>query len=192
LDLFNYHLDYLFLILLNEFFLLGFMTLLTPQPNTSSFHWNVCNTTLLTEATLESGPRVCQHYLSVKVGYESVRIACQNVQPLCSKNDKMLTHLLHCEQVSAMTKDKEKEKKGERRVQKSSPSIGHDNGTLLASTTVTPEPVENQNGEHTAKCQKSDAVQQNLAIVPSKHWTPAWQHDFNQNIYDLFVACGIS
>ena len=104
--------------------------------------------------------------------------------------------LLNCEQVSPATKDKAKEKKTERRTQKSRPVISNDgesaSSTSLTVATTPAIELPNGSGERPAKRQKSDALQQNFVIVSSKRWSPNRQHDFHRNMCDLFVSCGLA
>jgi len=119
--------------------------------------------------------------------------ARENVAPMCGKAQTMLSHLVRCDSVREEVKRKAEDEKaikkdGNRQTSTPTPGVslgisscpGGSGGSVVVC------------GGAFSKRQKIESVQQNFTVVGSKRWTPGRQHDFNRDLCDLFVSCGIA
>lgn len=108
---------------------------------------------------------------------------------MCGKIDTMLNHLIRCDSVKEIDKkDAEEQKKARNSMKRGNGGTAHQPLPTEVSSSSKSTPLE----DPPAKCCKTEATQQNLNVVTTKRWTAAQQHDFQHDLCDLFVACGIS
>src|SRR5882762_11356171 len=119
--------------------------------------------------------------------------AHENIPPMCGKAPTMLSHLIRCDSIRKEVKRKAEDEKaikkdGNRHTLTPTP------GALLGELSC----LGGSGGSAVmcrgapSKRQKIEGVQQNFTVVGNKRWTPGRQHDFNRDLCDLFVSCGIA